>query len=284
VNLARAPEEAQRRSAQHAETPVTGAAAHDSATLMTVERGLEVLRAFRSDRTPLTNAELVRRTGLPKATVSRLTSTLLQVGFLRQAPGRRAFELADGALGIGVAFLGTNDLLHAAQPLLQDLADRLDVSVALAVPEGLDMLYVGYGVSRQVATLRLGVGSVLPMGSTSIGRAYLWALPPAQQRPLVDACVAQAGPQGAALAQAIATSFGELAAGGTCAVWGGFQRRTYGVALPVRVGRAGLPMGLSCGKADAELDLQAERARIAPALKATAAQLQALLADFDGSF
>jgi hypothetical protein len=185
VNLARAPEEAQRRSAQHAETPVTGAAAHDSATLMTVERGLEVLRAFRSDRTPLTNAELVRRTGLPKATVSRLTSTLLQVGFLRQAPGRRAFELADGALGIGVAFLGTNDLLHAAQPLLQDLADRLDVSVALAVPEGLDMLYVGYGVSRQVATLRLGVGSVLPMGSTSIGRAYLWALPPAQQRPLV---------------------------------------------------------------------------------------------------
>ncbi|WP_198968727.1 IclR family transcriptional regulator [Xylophilus sp. ASV27] len=258
-----------------------GAQAAESATLMTVERGLEVLRAFRSDRTPLTNAELVRRTGLPKATVSRLTSTLLQVGFLRLVPGRREFELSAGALGIGHAYLATNDMLQAAQPLMQELADRLDVSVALGIQDGIDILYVGYRVSRKVATLRLGVGSVLPMGATSIGRAYLWGLPPGQQRALIEEHKRRAGAQGEALEQSIRASFAELAQSGTCAVLGGYQRGTYGVALPIRVGLQGALMSLSCGKADVELDLRSERERIAPALKETAARLQALLAGFD---
>lgn len=248
---------------------------------MTVERGLEVLRAFRSDRTPLSNAELVRRTGLPKATVSRLTSTLLQVGFLRQVPGRREFELAAGALGIGHAYLATNEMLQAAQPLMQELADRLDVSVALGIQDGIDMLYVGYCVSRKVATLRLGAGSVLPMGTTSIGRAYLWALPPELQRQLIDEHKRRAGAQAQLLEQSIQASFAELETMGTCAVLGGFQRSTYGVALPIYAGRQRIPIAMSCGKADVELDLQSERARIAPALKKTAAQLQTLLADFN---
>ena len=255
---------------------------HDTATLMTVERGLEVLRAFRSDRAPLTNAELVRRTGLPKATISRLTSTLLQVGFLRLVPGQRGFELSAGALGIGHAYLATNDMLQAAQPLMQELADRLDVSVALGIPDGTDMLYVGYRVSRKVATLRLGIGSVLPMSTTSIGRAYLWGLPPAQQRALIDEHQRRAGTQGEALAASIHASFAELEAEGTCAVLGGYQRGAYGVALPVRLGSRGILMGMSCGKADVELDLPSERERIAPALKDAAARLQALLAGFDG--
>ncbi|CUB01575.1 IclR family transcriptional regulator [Comamonas thiooxydans] len=248
---------------------------------MTVERGLEVLRAFRSNRTPLTNAELVRRTGLPKATVSRLTSTLLQVGFLRLVPGKREFELSAGALGIGHAYLSSNDLLQAAQPLMQELADRLDVSVALGIRDGLDLLYVGYRVSRKVATLRLGVGSVLPMQTTSIGRAYLWGLPPEERRPLVEEYLRRAGAQANALEQSLNTSFNELEAHGTCAVLGGFQRNTYGVAMPVWLGRERTLMGLSCGKADVKLNLQSERERIAPALKETAARLEALLRDFE---
>ncbi|MFT3721651.1 IclR family transcriptional regulator [Pseudorhodoferax sp.] len=250
-------------------------------TLMTVERGLEVLRAFRADRTPLSNAELVRRTGLPKATVSRLTSTLIQVGFLRQVPGRREFELSAGALGIGQAYLSTNQMLQAAEPLMQALADTLDVSVALAIPDGLNMLYVAYRVSRQVATLRLGVGSTLPMATTAIGRAYLWGLPADTQHDLLDQHLQRAGEHAEALERSIRASFAELSATGTCMVRSGYQRGTYGVALPIRAGRQGGLMSLSCGKADVDMDLEAERARIAPALKQTAAQLQTQLAGHD---
>lgn len=255
--------------------------AQESATLMTVERGLEVLRAFRSQRVPLSNAELVRRTGLSKATVSRLTSTLLQLDFLRRVPGKREFELSSGALVIGEAYLTTNAMLQAAQPLMQELADRLDVSVALAVQDDIDMLYVGYCVSSNVATLRMGVGSVLPMATTSIGRAYLWALPTEAQHALIETHTRNAGPQGECLARSIGASFAELDALGTCSVLCGFQRHTYGVALPIHAGRERVLMSLSCGKADVNLDLNAERERIAPVLKEAATDLEAALKDFD---
>lgn len=250
-------------------------------TLMTVERGLEVLRAFRSDRTPLSNAELVKRTGLPKATVSRLTSTLLEIGFLRLVPGRREFELSNGALSIGQAYLSTSELLQAVQPLMQELADRLDASVALGIRDGIDMLYVGYRVSRNIATLRLGVGSVLPMSTTSIGRAYLWGLTLEERTPLIDEYKYRAGLYGAELEKAIQTSFAELECSGTCAVQGGFQRDTVGVALPLRIGRQATLVSLSCGKAGVALNLQSEHERISPALKETAHRLQVLLEQSD---
>jgi len=40
-------------------------------------------------------------------------------------------------------------------------------------------------------------------------------------------------------------------------------------------------MSLSCGKTVVNLDLSSECARIAPTLKATATQLESLLAEFD---
>jgi DNA-binding IclR family transcriptional regulator len=233
----------------------------DGASLLTVSRGMQVLRAFRSARAPMSNAELVRATGLSKATVSRLTSTLLNLGFVRHVRGSREFELAAGPLAIGHAFVASSEMLRAADPHL---------------------LYVAYRASHKVATLRLGVGSVWPMGTTSIGHAYLWAQSPGERDRLVAALKRSAGSREELMLRGMKESFDELAAAGACGVLGGYQRDAYGVAVPVRVGRMGTVMGLSCGKADLQPDLAAERKRIAPALKAAAARLEEALAGIDG--
>jgi DNA-binding IclR family transcriptional regulator len=253
-----------------------------SAGVLTVARGLQVLRAFRSDRASLSNAELVRRTGLSKATVSRLTSTLLQLGALRRLPGGRAFELGAAPVGIGHAYLAGSDLLERANPLLQDLADRLNVSVALGIRDDLEMLYLGYRVGQKVSTLRLGQGSVLPLGTTSIGHAYLWGLPTAERDSLIEAALRSYGADAGHVERSIQRSFQEMESTGTCAVLAGYQRDAYGVALPVRVGRRGMVMGLSCGKADVQPDLAAEQRRIAPVLRKAAKEFEKLMADFDG--
>jgi DNA-binding IclR family transcriptional regulator len=250
--------------------------------VLTVSRGLKVLRAFRSDRAPVSNAELVRRTGLPKATVSRLTSTLLQLGFVRHVQGGREFELAPGALGMGHALVASSELVRAAEPCMQALADRLGVSVALAVGDDLDMLYVAYRASRCVSTLRLGRGSVLPMGTTSIGHAYLWGLAAQERSRLVARLKRAAGEHLPSTIRGMEASFSQLESTGVCAVQSGFQRDTIGVSVPVRIGRDRIVMGLSCGKAHVQPDLAAERKRIAPALVESAAQLERLLAGFDG--
>ncbi|MDQ0141324.1 IclR family transcriptional regulator [Cupriavidus necator] len=248
---------------------------------LTLDRGLQVLRAFRADRTPLSNVELARRTGLSKATVSRLTATLIGLGFLRRAAGGVQFELAAGALGIGHAYLENNPVTCRANPFLQALADRLDVSVALAVPDRLDMVYIAHGASARICTLRLGVGSLLPMGWTSAGRAWLWGAPAETRSRCIASIRSAAGPRAVDVEQAIEAAFDDLAATGVCMATGEYQRDAYGVALPVRVGRTGTLMAMSCGAIDASPDLEAIRRRVAPALRAAAAAFEALMADVD---
>lgn len=49
-----------------------------------LERGLTVLKTLASAGKPMRNQDLVARTGLPKATVSRLMHTLTSLGYLRR--------------------------------------------------------------------------------------------------------------------------------------------------------------------------------------------------------
>lgn len=249
---------------------------------VSVANGMAVLRAFRSDRAALSNSELVRRTGLSKSMVSRHITTLMELGYVRRVTGGREFVLATRAVGLGQAWIARSELIRTVQPFLQDLADELGVSAALATGVGTDMVYIGYAAGREVATLRLGVGSILPMGRTSIGHAWLWAQPVAARKRLLAQLKRDAGGPAAALELGIEQSFAELERSGVCGVHGAYQHATYGVALPVWVGAGGIPLGLSCGKADLKPDLAAERRRIAPVLREAALQLRLLLAEFEG--
>ena len=61
-----------------------------SPVTMTLERGLQVLRAFRAERVPLTNGELVRRTGLAKRPMVAVPNHLVKqwaADFYRLYPG-----------------------------------------------------------------------------------------------------------------------------------------------------------------------------------------------------
>ena len=64
----------------------------DPSFATTLAHGLDVLSAFRTGTGALSNADLAASTGLSRPTVSRLTHTLAQLGYLkRDARGR--FEL-----------------------------------------------------------------------------------------------------------------------------------------------------------------------------------------------
>jgi DNA-binding IclR family transcriptional regulator len=178
--------------------------------------------------------------------------------------------------------LESSDLVRAVVPYLQQMAERLDVSAALAVPDGLDMVFVAYRTSARVATLRLGVGSMLPIANSAIGRAYLWGLPAAPQRSLIEQIRQHVGEQGDAVAAGLRASFAELDATGVCCVASAVLRDTFGFALPVRLGRQGICMAMSCGRAALAPDLPAERRRIVPVLRQTADDVQRGLADIDG--
>ncbi|WP_256108635.1 IclR family transcriptional regulator [Burkholderia ubonensis] len=222
----------------------TGIATSPSSPVtLTLDRGLQVLRAFHADRAPLTNGELASRTALPRSAVSTLTSALIDLGFIRRVAGDARFELGSNVFGIGQAYLAANPVTPLAQPFMQKLADRLDASVALAVPDHLDMLYVAHRSGARIATPRMGIGSLVPMGTTAIGRAWLCGLPDPLRRRQIAQLTEAAGPQANAIAAGIEAAFADLRATGVCLSLGENQRDAWSMALPVRVGVSKTLMG-----------------------------------------
>lgn len=139
-------------------------------------RGLDVLRAFGQRSGVLGNQEIAAITNLPKPTVSRLTYTLTQLGYLNYSKRLEKYELGSSVLALGYAYTSNLRIRQIAQPYMVEMAKEHSVSIGLATREGLSMIFVEYCRGEGVQSLRVDVGSRLPMATSAIGRAFLAGL------------------------------------------------------------------------------------------------------------
>jgi DNA-binding IclR family transcriptional regulator len=147
-------------------------------------RGLDILRCFSRKDRELGNTEIAARTALPKATVSRLTFTLWQMGYLTHSSDTGRYALSVGVLAFSNAYLGTLDVRNIARPLMQELADGLAATVSLGAPDPSSLHMVFLEICQgagQMFRMSMDVGSRVPHGLTAMGRAYLAALPPRER-------------------------------------------------------------------------------------------------------
>lgn len=164
-----------------------------------LQRGLDLLRAFTpDDKAGLGNRELAARTGLPNSTVSRLTYTLLKLGYLTYDDATGRYRMGVPVLGLGYACLGGMSLREAAQPIMQQLADECGdgVLVALGTRDDLTMAYVATArAARGMISLQLNVGSRISLGRSAMGRAYLAATSEHERTELLERLKDRAGPE-----------------------------------------------------------------------------------------
>lgn len=152
-----------------------------------IERGLAVLAAFHVGDDWLGNQEIAQRTGVPKATITRLTQTLTGEGFLNHSAQLRKYRLAAAVLGLGFATIENSEVCAIARPLMQKLADDCGVFVSLAGRDGLDIVLLeNCHSATNMATLALNAGARLPITSSPVGLALLSGLPKEERDYLVD--------------------------------------------------------------------------------------------------
>ncbi len=148
-------------------------------------RGIEILRAFRPGSDLLGNSEIAERTGLARATVSRLTQTLVGAGMLQLDHQRRAYGLAPATLSLGHAMRTGSQVLGIAAPIMRLLAESEGINVGLAAPDRDEMVYLeSIRYKRRVAFRNVVSGQRIPMELTSLGRAYLSTTSPAHRKAL----------------------------------------------------------------------------------------------------
>jgi DNA-binding IclR family transcriptional regulator len=229
--------------------PLSGAAdsrLQDRQFVVSLGRGLQLLQAFKLGDDSVTNAELARRTGLPKPTVSRLTYTLTVLGFLSPNADGKGYHLHPHVLSLGYPVLAKLDVRQIARPLMQALADYSGGTVALGVRDGRDMIYIERSRDRTVVTLPLEIGSKMPIATTAIGRGYLAGLPDFERETLLEE-VRSSGPEDwwLPMRQAIDREMERYRTHGYCFSAGHWDPDANAAGVPLVVD--GVRMALSCG-------------------------------------
>ncbi|WP_343719820.1 IclR family transcriptional regulator [Achromobacter dolens] len=230
-------------------------------------RGLEVLRCFRPGVAALGNLDLARLTGLPKPTISRITYTLTELGYLRYHPDTGKYSPGYGVLALGFGLLAGLEVRELAKASMTDLARETGGAVALGAFDGDAMTYVEAIHGSSALYLRLPVGYRASLDS-AMGRAYLASLPAAACADVLER-LGPAAPAAAAIERARA----ELRDTGCCFAIGEWQSGINAVAVPFTSVTGEGVFVMSCGGPEGLLPEAGLHTQVAPALRAAIAGL-----------
>jgi DNA-binding IclR family transcriptional regulator len=197
-----------------------GSFTRDSVANRSLTRGLQLLRAFSHGAELLGNGELAARTGLARSTVSRLTHTLVEEGFLDYDIPRQAYRLAAVVLSLADTFtLGDRTGEIAFEPM-RVLSVKERINVGLAVADRLEMVYVvAFRESRRGVFRRAVPGSRYPIEITAGGLAFVAGLAESARERIVAQLRDKHGRQWRPIWTGIDGAIAEVAAQGYCVAY-----------------------------------------------------------------
>lgn len=269
-----------QRASRRPRTTEKGEAAEDAGGRLFVTalaRGLEVLSAFRAGDSALGNLELARRTELPKPTISRITHTLTQLGYLSYNSRLGTYELGGRTLTLSYAALANLDIRRVARPIMQNLAETHNLHIALALRDKLMMLNVETCEGHGLVGLRLPPGSRVPMAVTAIGKAYLAATTDDERDRVLDAIRRQHGDDWPLIARSIETSIRDVREHGFCISTGEWRKDINAVGAPIVIPGGDTIYALSFGGPAYLVSQDQLENEFGPALAAAANRISASL-------
>jgi len=221
--------------------------ATDRNFVVALSRGLEVLRAFQPNDGLLGNQEIAARTKLPKPTISRLTYTLTKLGYLTPVPKFEKYQLAPSAMARGYAALANLGVRHLSEPYREDVMRATGGAVAGGGRDRHSMIYFGQSRNGLTLGVQLDVGSRIPIATTAMGRAYIWALPPDERAALLRELRDHYGSRWAKMRDGIERSGEMVAKYGFAMSTGDWQNDVAAVGVGLKLNDGTGPYAFNCG-------------------------------------
>jgi DNA-binding IclR family transcriptional regulator len=252
-------------------------AATDRSFVVALSRGLDVLRAFRPNDGLLGNQEIAARTNLPKPTISRLTYTLTKLGYLTQVPRFEKYQLAPAAMALGYAALANLGVRHLSESFREEVMRETGGAVAVGARDRLSMIYVGQSRDGLALGVQLDVGSRIPIATTAMGRAYIWALPDEERAGLLRELREHYGSRWSRMRDGIERA-GEMVErhGFTLSV-GEWQDDVHAVGVALKLNDGTGPYAFNCGAPAFRFTEERLRNDIGPRLVAMVRNIEAAL-------
>ena len=236
-------------------------------------RGWALLEAFTDAPAGLSNKSLAERTGLSKASVSRLSTALVARGMLRFDADTRRYRLGSSALTLGYPLLASLGVRRIARLPMHEMAHELGATISLAMRDRHRMVYVESCRANQPLAFRPDVGTVLPMARTAAGRVWLSSAQAAEREAAMQDWKAQVA-DAADWRPAIDQAQRDFDHAGFCTSQGDWHADVHAVAVPLDVPLAGERLVLNCGMPARKLKPGELQDRIAPKLMALAQRIE----------
>ncbi|AIZ34041.1 IclR family transcriptional regulator [Pseudomonas parafulva] len=141
------------------------------------EVGTDILKALAELSPSTALSRLAEHVQMPASKVHRYLQALIASGFAEQDPVTNHYGLGREALRVGLAALGSIDVLKVAARPLSDLRDALNESCFIAVWGNQGATVVNIEPAVRAVTVVTQIGSVLPLLSSSTGLVFAAHLP-----------------------------------------------------------------------------------------------------------
>lgn len=249
-------------------------AADDDASALS--RGLSLLEAITASPHPLTVKELAEQTGIPRPTVARIASTLVNAGYVRQLEGKDRFFPTTRSLELANTFLAHFDMRKAVKPFLRELAEECGAAVHLCLRNRLDMVVIeSVRPSVGPITVRLGLGDRLSLARSAVGRAHLASLPIEERDTLVESLRLSGVSEDIDLRAMVNEAVKELEEKGFVSAFGDWHSDIHAVAVPI-LSPSGERFAINCGGPAFLFAPETVLGHIGPHLVQSAAKFQSL--------
>ncbi len=212
-----------------------------------LNRALLILRTVAEAPEPLSNRELASLTGIPKATVSRITTRFVASGLLRQPLRSEQYALGPGILDLTRAFLDKLDVRHEFRRRFPALVEHAGAAAHLGLRDRLDMVLLET-VQPRAATLvtRLRAGSRMSLATSAMGRAYLCALSSEERNAVAQTLYQSGQAEPTSLVRQLQRAQQELDEFGFCTSFGDWNPEINAIATWLQAPDGDL-FAVSCG-------------------------------------
>ncbi|HEY7762111.1 MAG TPA: IclR family transcriptional regulator [Actinomycetota bacterium] len=207
---------------------------HESGgNLQSVRRALRALELI-SEHGELGVTELGRKLDVHKATASRLIATLAERGFVERDPISEKYRLGFGLISLAGAAVGGNDLVRAARPILDDLAERTHETVNLGVLSGESVVYIDQVTGTRSIVSVSWVGQRTPLHCTSNGKVLLAYATDAERERMLSTPLTRLTPRTITDLRKLRAQLAEVRARGYAQTLEELEEGLNAVAAPVR--------------------------------------------------
>ena len=232
----------------------------------TLANGLAVLGCFGQGEPLLGNKELSERLGLARPTITRLTYTLMGLGYLRRDKSSGKYALGAAVLSLGYPLLSQMAIRQVAGPEMLELACLANGPVSMGMRDRLQVVYVETVVGSESNFTKPGIGSTRPLLRTAMGRALLFRHSQ-QERSYIYSGLKSVHPEDyQTYLASTEQAFKQLNADGFCTVIGEWQPTLGAVAVPLSMRYNGVPLAFNLTVATYEMDEKALKEKFAPRL------------------